>query len=109
MSDIGTRRTTRTAASASLNMTRRDSRSSSRTGTVKGTTISFTSTATIADSGNGFGNLAVGDMIEVRGSASNSRRFRLTAAAAGSLTVVPAMVTTIAATPAIEVTRSGAC
>jgi hypothetical protein len=72
---------------------------------VRGTTISFTNPGTIADSGNGLGSLIVGDRIEVRGSPANSRVFTLTAAAAGSLTVVPAVVTSEVAGPTIIVRR----
>lgn len=74
--------------------------------TVKGTTISFTNPGTIADSGNGFGNFLVGDRVEVRGSPANSRLYVLTAVAAGSLTVTPALVTTESAGPTILVTRN---
>jgi hypothetical protein len=68
------------------------------------TTISFTAGATIADSGSGF-LFVVGDAIEVRGSPLNSRRFVVTAAAAGSLTVVPAVVQTEAAGASITILR----
>ena len=102
---IGTRTTNGLSWSASLNNTRRDSRVVSRLDVVKGTTISFTSTATMADSGNGLGAIKIGDRLEVRGSASNCRWWRPSAAAAGELTVAPAQVTTIAATPAIQMIR----
>lgn len=73
--------------------------------TVRGTTISFTASATIADSANGLGVYAVGDRIEVRGSALNSRVWVVTAAAAGSLTVVPAMIQAESAGPTIVIKR----
>lgn len=61
------------------------------------TTISFTAGATIADSGNGMARFPVGQELEVRGSALNNRRFRVTAGSAASVTVVPAVVRTEAA------------
>ena len=47
----------------------------------------------------------VGDRVEVRGSPANSRVYKLTAASAGSLTVVPAVVTSESAGPTITVRR----
>ncbi len=70
---------------------------------VTATTISFTNPGTIADSGNGLAIFAVGQRVEVRGSARNSRVFTVTASAAGSLTVVPAVVTTETAGPLITI------
>ena len=102
---IGTRVTNGFSWSASLNETRNDTRIASRSDVIKGTTVSFTATGTIADSGNGMGAVKIGDRLEVRGSASNSRRWRPSAAAAGGLTVVPAQIATIAATPAIQLIR----
>lgn len=104
---IGTRLSQRISLGASSNDTRRDTRNIERLDVIKGTTISFTSTATIGDSGNGMGSIGAGNRIQVRGSESNSRVFTATAAAAGSLTAAPALVTTVAATPAITLVRVG--
>lgn len=102
---IGTRVTNGLSFSGSLNNTRRDTRVVERLDVIKGTTIAFTSTDTIADSGNGMAAIQIGDRLEVRGSLSNSRWWRPSAVAAGSLTVAPAQITTIAATPAIQLVR----
>lgn len=105
MSSNGTRDNQRISKGASQNDTRRDTRQVERLSAIKGTGISFTSSATIADSGNGFGAIGVGDLIEVRGSPLNSRRWEVTAAAAGSLTVLPALVQSEVAGAAITVER----
>ena len=105
MTETGTRDSQRVNKSASQNLSRRDTRVVERLSAIKGTTIGFTSSATIADSGNGFGAIGVGDIIDVRGSPLNSRRWEVTAAAAGSLTVLPALVQTEAAGAAITVER----
>lgn len=60
-------------------------------------TISFTNAGTISDSGNGLALFVAGAEIEVRGSASNNRRFVVQTSAAGSLTVLPGVVVTEAA------------
>lgn len=75
--------------------------------TVTGTTISFTS-STIADSGTGFGNIPVGAYVWVTGSTTPSlnRRYRVTAATAGALTVSPAPATTAVAGPSITISSS---
>ena len=106
-----TRVSQRVRRSASLNETRKDSRISERepgSGVViRGTTISFSSTNTIADSANGLGQLAVGARICVRGSPLNSRDFEVATSAAGSITVIPAQVQTEAAGGPIEIVREG--
>lgn len=102
-----TRQRQTNASSASLNSTRRQHSSFSQDkggATVKGTGISFTSGATIADSGNQLGAIPVGARFRVQGSPSNSRVWRTTAVAAGSITVVPAMVTTESAGALITIT-----
>ena len=76
-------------------------------GNYEATTISFTNPGTIGDSANGLGVYQVNDTIDVRGSAGNSRRWTVTAVAAGALTVIPAMVTTEAAGPMITIQREG--
>jgi hypothetical protein len=105
MTQIGTRDSQRISKGASQNSTLRDTRIISRLDVIKGTTISFTSGATISDSGNGLGSVGVGDLIQVRGSPKNSRTWEVTAAAAGSLTVLPAMVTTESAGAALQIIR----
>lgn len=103
---IGTRTRQLITRSASLN----DSRRRVNRGTqdrggdnVQGTDISFTSTNTIASVGNAFGVFAVGQDIEVIGSALNSRIFKVVTAAAGSLTVEPALVQAEIAGPFIDI------
>ena len=56
-------------------------------GTYKASTISFTNPGTIADSANGLGLYQVNDMIDVRGSPLNSRRWAVLTTGAGSITV----------------------
>jgi hypothetical protein len=70
-------------------------------GNLQATTISFTSPGTIADSGSGLGLYAVNDVIDVRGSARNSRLWTVATAGAGSITVTPALITTESAGPTI--------
>lgn len=72
---------------------------------VEGNTLSFTSTATIADSGNGLGGMVVGRPFLVSGATlnANNRLFLPTAVAAGSLTVEPALVATDTGTSVTEV------
>lgn len=92
---MSTRESQRSNASASANVSRRTSRNltQDRGGpNVAGTGISFTATDTIADSGNALAVFGVGEMIEIRGAASNSRVFRVVTSAAGTLTVLPALV-----------------
>lgn len=67
------------------------------------TGISFTAGATIADSNNGFGNLKVGQAIIVQGSVRNNVDAHMTAAAAGSLTVIPAQIQSNTAGPLVLV------
>lgn len=73
-----------------------------------GTTIAATST-TITDSGNGFGSVPVNSYIWVTGfaTASLNRRYRVTAATAGALTVSPAPATTEAASASVTVSCGG--
>jgi hypothetical protein len=54
---------------------------------ITATTISFTATDTISDSGSGFGIFAVGDIIEVEGTVSNDGVYKVATAAAGTLTI----------------------
>jgi len=106
---MSTRKSQRNDRSASINGTRRPQgkfqRKDGAGGVVTGTGISFTNPGTIADSGNGLALFPVGCAIQIRGSAKNSRRFNVTASAAGSLTVIPATVTSEVAGPTITITR----
>jgi len=106
---MSTRKSQRHDRSASINRTRRPQSKITRKdgvgGIVVGTGISFTNPGTIADSGNQLALFPVGCAIQVRGSAKNSRRFNVTASAAGSLTVTPATVTSEGAGPTITITR----
>jgi len=104
----GSRIRSNLALSAAGDMSRRSQTTFSGdggAGNTTGNTISFTAPATIADSGNGLGWVRAGDLIGVRGSATNSRRWRVTTAAAGSLTVTPAVVTNELAGAVITLTR----
>ena len=103
---IGTRVRQLISRSGSLNLSRRsDSRNTQEKGgfNVQGTDISFTSPDTIASAGNAFPSFTVGSNIEVMGSASNSRVFKVVTAAAGTLTVEPALVTSVVAGPLIDI------
>jgi len=93
---------------AAGNLSRRDQAKIERdpsAGDYQATTISFTAPGTIADSANGFGVFNLSDDIEVRGSPLNSRLYVITAASAGSLTVVPAMIQTESAGAPIIIAR----
>jgi len=107
MSQLGTRDYQRLAFGASVNNSRINTRQIERSDVVKAATISFTASDTIADSGSGMGAIGVGDLVEVRGSAANNRRFRPSSAAAGSLTVAPAQVQTASASPTVSLVRVG--
>lgn len=106
---MSTRKSQRVDLSASLNTTRRTQTKFSREkhggATVVSTGISFTNPATIADSNNGFGAIAVRDTIQVRGSPKNSRVWEVVTAAAGSITVKGGTITSEIAGPSITVTR----
>jgi hypothetical protein len=74
------------------------------------TTISFTATDNIADTGNGFGVFAVNDIVEVEGSAGNSGLWLVTVQAVGSMTLVDPGTTgktivTEVAGPSVTVTK----
>lgn len=105
---MSTRDSQRIEEGAGLNNTRRSQGNISRDpggATVVGTGISFTGNSTIADSGNQLGALAVGDIIEVRGSPLNSREWRVNTASAGSISVRPQMITSESAGASITITR----
>ena len=96
------------SAGADANLSRRSQLKIERdpnAGDYQAATIGFTSPATIADSANGLGLYGVGDTIDVRGSALNSRRYVAVTVSVNSITVRPAMITTEAAGPAIIVLR----
>jgi hypothetical protein len=96
------------AAGAAANTRRSSQRVSTmdKGGTLRATTISFTNPATIADSGNGLAIFPVGALLQVEGSPRNSSQFRVTASAAGSLTVAPGVVTTEGAGASIRLRRA---
>lgn len=106
---MSTRKSQRNDRSAGVNDTRRTqariTRKDGAGGILVGTGISFTSSNTIADTGNGLALFNVGARIRIRGSAKNSRAFDVVTSAAGTLTVRPATVTTEAAGPTITITR----
>ena len=92
---IGTRVRQLISRSGSLNDSRRNvNRNTQDKGgfNVQGTDISFTAPDTIASAGNAFPSFTVGSNILVTGSALNSRQFKIVTAAAGSITVEPALV-----------------
>lgn len=60
--------------------------------TLTETTISFTGTDTIADSGNDLEKFLVGDYIEISGSASNNGTFLVSTTSAGTITVPSGIV-----------------
>lgn len=62
--------------------------------TITGTTISFTSPATISDSANGLGALLPDTSIEVAGDTANARKYVVLTSAAGVVTVHPGFITT---------------
>ena len=92
---IGTRDNQRLAQSAAANEDGNLSRqnASELMGSVVGT-LAFTAGDTITDSGNGFVNrgVAVGDVVRIGGSPLNSRDYVVQTVAAGSITVLPAIV-----------------
>ena len=59
---------------------------------ITGTGVSFTSADTIGDTGNGLAVFKIGQSIEVLGSPLNSRTYVVQTSAAGTLTVLPAVV-----------------
>ena len=105
---MSTRRTNGNMKAAAGNMSRRTQSnvSADKAGPMlKGTTISFSSGATIADSGNGLAVFAAGQKVRVRGSTLNSRDYVVATSAAGSLTVTPAVVQTESAGAAITISQ----
>ena len=70
---------------------------------VQGTDIAFVSADTITSAGNAFPSFTVGSNIDVIGSALNSRVFKVVTAAAGTLTVEPALVQAEVAGPFIDI------
>lgn len=104
---VGTRVRNGSGLSAASNNSRRSVNSVYlRDLIVTGTDISFTSPGTIASAGNAFGNFTPQMFIEIVGSPLNSRLYEITAAAAGSLTVVPALITSEVAGATIQVVSS---
>lgn len=92
---MSTRESQRSTASAAANISRRTTRlfTGDKGGpNVAGTGISFTATNTIGDTGNGLAVFGVGEMVQVLGSPLNSRPLRVVTSAAGTLTVLPAVV-----------------
>lgn len=104
-----TRSNQRVHRSGALNNTRRSVQAPSRNPasgtTLRATTVAFTATDTITDSGNALAIFAVGQLIRVRGSPLNSRLYEVATSAAGTLTVLPAHVQTEGAGATIIVSR----
>jgi len=68
-------------------------------------TISFTTPATIADSGSGFGSIVAGQWIRVEGSAANDGIYKVTTASAGTLIISHGAVATAGAGASITITQ----
>lgn len=106
---MSTRDSQTIAQSSDANLSRRTQSKIERdpgTGALrKATTIGMTSPNLITDSANLLGIFKVGDIIDVRGSSLNSRRWYVTAVAAGQLTVLPAIVRTEAAGAEMTIIR----
>ena len=103
MSSIGTRTRQLNSQSANANFSRRKSIKRNGLNTITATDISFTNPGTIASAGSGFARLAVGTVISVLGSALNSRDYVVATSSAASITVLPALITTEAAAPLIQI------
>ena len=71
--------------------------------TLTATTISFTSTDTISDSGNDLAQFLAADYIEISGSASNDGVFLISTTSAGTITV-PSGITTEGAGASVTIT-----
>ena len=103
---IGTRVRQLYSRGASLNDTRgQSSRPTQDKGglNVLGTDISFTAPNTITSAGSGFPTFSVGANIEVIGSASNGRTFKVVTSSASTITVEPAQVTNESAGALIDI------
>lgn len=76
--------------------------------TQTGTTISFTATSTISDSGNGFvtSGFQVGQTITVSGSGSNDGTYTITAVAAGAITVAETSIVNESAGASVTITAA---
>jgi hypothetical protein len=102
---IGTRRRQLIARSARSNESRRQSNMyrPADGSSIVNTDISFTSPATITSASSKFGDLTVGQVVGVVGSPLNNRTYVIETAAAGSITVSPALITTEAGGATIQV------
>lgn len=94
---MSTRATQTTSFSAAGNNALRSQTNIQRNDAMVATTIGFSSTNSITDSANGLAIFPQGTRLRVRGSPLNSRLWVVTASAAGTLTVSPALVQTEAA------------
>ena len=101
--NVGTRIRQLICRGASNNTSRRSHLKVNERDTIQATDISFTSPATIASAGSGFGRFAVGGIITVLGSPLNSRDFVIETASAASITVSPALVSTESAGATIQI------
>lgn len=107
---MSTRDSQTTSQGADANLSRRTTRNIERDpGTnsmPKASTISFTAPNTISDSANGLALIKTNDVVDVRGSALNSRRYYVASGgSAGSFTVVPAVIQTEAAGATVTIIR----
>lgn len=108
---MSTRVSQRIGLGASLNGSRSSSRIETRNPgagvTVRATTISFSSSGTIADSGNGLGQFPAGARVRVTGSPKNSGLYQVSSGSAGSLSVIPAKIQNESAGAVIQLVREG--
>lgn len=104
---MSTRASNGRAQSAAGNLSRAESRSVGRDPglTRTATTIAFTAPGTITDTGNGLAVFTAGQRVRVIGSARNDRVWTVATSAAGTLTVLPALLTTAAAGPSVTITK----
>lgn len=106
---MSTRRPQCMGFSAALNTTRQSQGRISRDlggATVTAATISFSQFSTVTDSANGFGAIAVNDMLQIRGPTLNARTWRVHGVAStGQFAVRPLHILTEAAGATFTVTR----
>lgn len=92
-------KTSRTSKTTAHNLTRKLTNNQRLTVSnpglhVTAATISFTATATIADSGNGLAAFTPNTSIRVSGNTANARDYVVLTSAAGTLTVHPGFIAT---------------
>lgn len=106
MSALGTRDSQMIARSGAANMTREDTRFTSRADNIKRTTIGFTGTDTVYDTAlsGAFAGYGAGDLVDVRGSPENSRTWRVTSATPGTAVIAATGTITFTLNPSNNAT-----